>query len=272
MKNKLNLLYVMLATILLLAACGTSNSVNGQTENKKDDPINDVEQDENGTLNESDTEEEIEKDIEVEIEKDTAEDNKEVTNNTENEKTVDNPSTENEEIPDPTIKEEVEDVKQSETIVLSYNDGENNKSKEAELTDSDEQDYSVYVLPLYKLTSEEPGRDSLYFNDDTGSIFMRIETMVTEDGTYDYALENTLVLLEASGDSEAPKEITDIASLPSGENIKNAKGYIVNTETGPVSGFVFEKQGIVVKLTIFDSPESKHFEAFLRMAETIQGK
>ena len=61
---------------------------------------------------------------------------------------------------------EDENENRPETIVLTYNDGENDKSIEAELTESDEQDYSLYVLPLYKLTSEEPGRDILYVNDE----------------------------------------------------------------------------------------------------------
>ena len=156
-------------------------------------------------------------------------------------------------------------------LVLTYNDGENVKSVEAGLTESDEQDYSLYVLPLYKLTSEEPGRDILYV-DEKDSIFMRIETMTAEEEAYDYAVENMIAVLEASSEGATPEELTDSSSLPSGEGIEDVKGYSVNSETGPISGLVFKKDGLVVKLTIFDSLKAEHYEAFLRMAETIVKK
>ena len=38
-------------------------------------------------------------------------------------------------------------------------DSQENIMKNAELTESDEQDYAISVLPDYTLTSEEPGKD-----------------------------------------------------------------------------------------------------------------
>src|SRR4051794_23927823 len=62
-------------------------------------------------------------------------------------------------------------------------DKQDDGMKEATLTASDAQDFSIAVLPQYTLTSEEPGKDSLFSNAD-GSHFMRIETRVKEEGTY----------------------------------------------------------------------------------------
>ena len=56
---------------------------------------------------------------------------------------------------------------------------------DAVLTESDAQQFAMEVLPGYTLTSEEPGRDSLYA-DENPAAFMRIETQPAEDGTYDY--------------------------------------------------------------------------------------
>ena len=138
---------------------------------------------------------------------------------------------------------------------------------EAELVKSDEQDYSIYVLPNYSLTSEEPGKDSLYLDKD-GSIFMRLETMLAEADTYDYLLENMLVSLGASSsDSTKPVKLED--PLPSGDSIENAQTYSVTSDTGSVIGVIFERNGIIVRLTVFDSVENKYFNDFLRMGETI---
>lgn len=155
------------------------------------------------------------------------------------------------------------------------NDGEeivdetDNFLNEAVQVDSDEQDYSIHLLPTYTLTSEEPGKDSLYLDED-GTVFMRIETMIAEDGTYDYLLENMLTTLAASGsETTEPAQLEEDASLPSGESIENVQAYTVNSDTGPVTGVIFEKDGMVVRLTIFDSPDAEHFDNFLSMGETI---
>ena len=90
----------------------------------------------------------------------------------------------------------------------------------------------MYVLPGYKLTSEEPGRDSLYSESDD-SVFMRIETVPKEEGAYDYLAENMLTLLDAASDGDVPVELSEASSLPSGDGITNVKAYSVNAETGP---------------------------------------
>lgn len=143
--------------------------------------------------------------------------------------------------------------------------------KNADLMESDEQSYAISVLPDYSLSSEEPGKDSL-ISADNEAVFMRIETVAKEDGTYDYLAENMIAVLEASGDGSAPIEVLDEKSIPTAEGIENAKVLAIKAETASITGIIFERDNMVVKLTIYDSPKEEYFEQFLRMAETIVPK
>lgn len=140
---------------------------------------------------------------------------------------------------------------------------------DAVLTKSDAQSYSMKVLPGFTLTSEEPGRDSLYA-DDNPEAFMRIETQSNEDGTYAYLVENMQEVLKAASDGEELEELTDVYTELEDKGIKNAKAFKVDSETGPVTGVVFEKDGMVVRLTIFDNIDEQYKADFLSMGETIQ--
>ena len=113
---------------------------------------------------------------------------------------------------------------------------------EAVLTESDAQAFAMEVLPGYTLTSEEPGRDSLYA-DENPTAFMRIETQPAEDGTYDYLLDNMQEVLKAASNGGEPEELTDVYADVEDKGIKNVKAFKVDTETGPVTGIVFEKEG-----------------------------
>lgn len=137
------------------------------------------------------------------------------------------------------------------------------------LTDSDAQPFSMYVLPGYKLTSEEPGRDSLY-SEENPSAFMRIETQIAEDGTYDYLLDNMQEVLTASSNGEEPEEVQDVFVNIDVKDIKNVKAFKVDTETGPVTGVLFEKEDMVIRLTLFDTPEEEYHNDFLNMGQTIE--
>jgi hypothetical protein len=177
-----------------------------------------------------------------------------------------------------TEKDNVSDDSTNETegnrpdsIVLNYKEGTADKSADAILTASDEQNYSIYVLPQYKLSSEEPGKDVLYLDED-GSIFMRIETMSFDEDTFTNAVENIQATLEASSDGVTPEVITESSSLPIGNDISDVKAFKVQTETNTVTGIVFERGGLIVKLTIFDTAQENHSEQFLRMGETIFNK
>lgn len=176
---------------------------------------------------------------------------------------VEEPNNETNEEKDPT------DIDTSEPIdETDVPDSADDYMEKAQITSSDAQDYTIALLPNFKLTSEEPGRDSLYVDGDD-AYFMRIETMIKEDGAYDYAVENTVATLEASSGGNTPSELTDKAFIPVGEDIEDAIVFSVQSESGPVTGIVFERDDMLVKLTIFDSPKEAYFESFLRMSETI---
>lgn len=136
----------------------------------------------------------------------------------------------------------------------------------AKLVNSDEQNFSLYLLPNYQLTSEEPGKDIVYSETDD-AVFMRIETVPKEDGTYDFLAANVKELIALS--DIKPVELTDDHTLPSGGGIENVQAYTVNFEEGPVTYLLFEKGNAIVRLTIFDSAEAKYFNDFLQMGETI---
>lgn len=170
--------------------------------------------------------------------------------------------------------EGTEEVVEEETEVAeeaTSTDSKEDFLKESKMTESDEQNYTMSVLPEYTLTSEEPGKDSLMATEDE-SVFMRIETMPKEEGTYDYSLENIGAVLEASSDGGTPVEVTDKTAIPEGEGIENVKVLSVKAETASITGIIFERGDMIVKLTIYDSPNEDHFENFLRMSETIEAK
>lgn len=228
----------LLTLLLILAACSSTD------DNQNDDK----EKDNSG----QEVNEEIENDDEGNIEDDK--DNHDSENGTEEE---DENTNEGADSVDP----EQNADKESDNLLAN-----------AQQVDSDAQDFTMQILPMYSLTSEEPGRDSLYLTED-GNIFMRIETLPNDAESYDFFKENIVSLLEAvSADGNAPTELTDEDKLPQGENIENAIGYTVDTAEGVTSGIVFERNNLLVRLTIFDDANNNHFNNFLKMGETITSK
>lgn len=221
---------LLLVVMLILGACGTSSDNNKSTTNNPSEP--DVENHEEDGLEEEDSIIE-EEDVENQVEE-----------NNETDK----------------ISSEVpNDEEQS-------NDKVQEKTKQV---DSDAQDFAIQILPEYTLTSEEPGRDSLYLTED-GNIFMRIETAPFNQDDYDYFKENTVTLLESiKADGE---EVTEESNLPQGEGLQQVVGYSVKANDHALTGIVFEKNGLLVRLTVFDTLNNEHYNHFLQMGETITTK
>lgn len=217
MKSRKNLVFVALATTLLLTACGTDT---GNPEPVTEEPVVEVEETDavSGVENDKPASEEV--------------------------------AGTNEDIKGNDDKEPLADAKQ---------------------TESDEQEYVLSVLPGYLLTSEEPGKDSLLVEGDE-STFMRIETAPKDEDAYSYLVDNMNEILVASSDGKSPIELTDIASLPAGDGIDKTKALSTQTESGQVTGVVFEKDELIIRLTIFDNKDGQHLDNFLQMAETIVKK
>lgn len=240
MKIKWSFISALLAVMLVLAACGTTDS---GTENTGSDDNSDA-----SALENEATEDEVEDEGEL-----IDEGSDEGSHEGSLEETEDSEEPEVEENPEESSTEESE------------------ASTETGVVDSDNQDFSMNLLANYELSSEEPGRDIVYPKEDDIH-FMRIETMENEEGNYDYLKDNMLVVLEASSNGETPTEVTDPESIPAGDSITKALAYEVNAETGPVTGIIFERDDLIVRLTIFDSENKDYFKDFLDMGATVNQK
>lgn len=166
---------------------------------------------------------------------------------------------------------EIEEEERGSERTLSYSvDGEVNEGT-AILTDSDEQNYSIYKLEDFELTGEEPNKDSLYLTEND-AVFMRIETLPKDVGTIDVVRQNMKDTLSAVSIGQEPTTIEDESKLPQGNNISEQAGMSVTTDLGTVTGIVFERDNLIVRLTIFDRKNYNLTDAFLKMGETIAGK
>ncbi|ARJ39889.1 hypothetical protein SporoP8_13990 [Sporosarcina ureae] len=162
------------------------------------------------------------------------------------------------------------DVEDSTSPENEAETGENAMKDAVEKT-SDEQDYSMQVLPGYTLTSEEPGRDSLYVEEDSET-FMRIETMPKDEESYtfDELYENMEELLTASSDGETPVEITEQTDLPQADGIQSVKGAVVDSTEGYFTGYVIEREDKLIRATIYAQEDNEHIKDFKDMAATIK--
>ncbi|MBB5179066.1 type IV secretory pathway VirB10-like protein [Planomicrobium koreense] len=136
---------------------------------------------------------------------------------------------------------------------------------EGELATSDEQQYKLYVLPGFQLTPEEPGKDTLLWEEDS-AVFMRIETFNKEDIEFAQA---EAAMKEALAASNPDAEITE-AAAPQGAKFLNSVAYEIPTAEGKVTGVVYEKENLIVRLTVFDTTEVNATADFIDMGSTIE--
>lgn len=142
---------------------------------------------------------------------------------------------------------------------------------EGTTTESESQNYSITVVEGYELTGEEPNKD-LLFNQNNDLQSMRIETFSADEITIEEIQENLVPTLQASNESATVTEIKDENLIPTNDSIENISAHQIDTPEGKVSGYVYEKEGLIVKLTVFDTTDSPALEAFVQMAETIKAK
>lgn len=162
---------------------------------------------------------------------------------------------------DDAAEEESEEAAEEEEAAAPETDSANRAETEGTLTASDEQAYGMYVLPGYELTSEEPGKDSLYLSEDS-STFMRVETF--DPATLDFAGAKASLIesLEATSNGA---ELTE-GTLEG--DFTNSVMYTAPSDFGEVTGIVFEKDNFVVRLTIYDSADAT--ADFIEMGKTVQ--
>ncbi|TWT07350.1 hypothetical protein FQV26_05935 [Planococcus sp. CPCC 101016] len=133
------------------------------------------------------------------------------------------------------------------------------------LTQSEEQNYELYLLDGYALTAEEPKKDALYAEDNS-AVFMRIETFTPEEADFTSLEESMKQTLAAVNPDEEPAEATNF----DGSDFKQASAYEVPSTEGTVTGIVYEKENLLVRLTIFDDSALNATEDFIAMGKTIE--
>jgi len=168
-------------------------------------------------------------------------------------------------------KEQPAPEERAAQMTLDFSANGEDKEELATLTESDEQNYSIYKLDGYSLTGEEPNKDSLYL-DDNSAIFMRVETISKDEASYEVIADNMSQSMAAVSIGSEPVKIDNSEKLPQGEGISNPIGYETTFELGTVSGYVFEQGDLIVRLTIFDQDSVNLTDAFLKMGETVAVK
>ncbi|PID22485.1 hypothetical protein CSV61_02240 [Sporosarcina sp. P3] len=175
--------------------------------------------------------------------------------------------------PETDVEESTSSENETEIETDTATEGEATEEamKDAVETTSDEQEYSMMVLPGYTLTSEEPGRDSLYLDEDS-EMFMRIEVIAIDEESYSFEelYENMEELLMASSGGETPDEITDETDLPQADDITSVKGAVVDSTEGYFTGYVIEREDKLIRATIYAKEDNEHMEEFKNMAATIK--
>lgn len=134
------------------------------------------------------------------------------------------------------------------------------KEETAVLTTSDNQPFSLYILPQFALSGEEPGKDVLTFKDND-SIFMRIELLPTD---VDWVATEKNVKAQLSSIS---KSITNPEL-----SISNGSSYEVTNGNDVVTAVLIKDEKAPVRLTMFTTKDADYRQAFLEMAKTIQKK
>lgn len=144
---------------------------------------------------------------------------------------------------------------------LQYEQDGEMKEETAFLTKSDNMAYSLYVLPEYELTGEEPNKDVLYFKEDDLH-FMRIE-LIPEGQEEAMLEENTIAQLEAVSEDVQSVE------LPQEDAFQNAKGFAADNGEDAVSAYIVHNDQADFKISIYSKTGAQHQDAFLKMAATI---
>ena len=224
---------------LLLTGCGTASD-----DEIKENPSTNETQDTTAQTEEPNTTKETNT---------TEEPN--TTENQENAATTEDTNT-TEEATEATTQEQTSEKANEKTLTYKFN--EESKQETAVLKTSDNQPYSLFVLPQFELSAEEPGKDVILFSEND-SIFMRIE-LLPADVDWTATEENVKAQLGSISEN-----ITD-----PGLTIENGSSYEVTTNNEVVTAVLIKNEKAPVRLTMFTTKDADYRDAFLEMAKTIQ--
>lgn len=161
-------------------------------------------------------------------------------------------------------KEKVEDPEKDKVRILEQNidysvNGES-KQNTAFLTTSDNQHFTMFVLPEYELSAEEPMKDVLLLSGKE-EVFMRIE-ILPADINWDETEENVKAQLGSVSES--------VETLNAGE-FSLSNGSILEAKNGNdvVTSVLIKDKSNPVRLTLFTTKDEDHRDAFIKMGTTI---
>lgn len=145
---------------------------------------------------------------------------------------------------------------------LQYSVNGEAKEETAFLKSSDNQLYSMYVLPEFELTAEEPQKDVLYLTEND-HVFMRIE-LLPPDVQWDMVEENTKAQLQAVDETVQSIEV------PSGDEFfKDAIAMESTNGDDVVTSYLIKNSNQPLKLTLFTKKDLDYKDAFVQMGKTI---
>lgn len=144
---------------------------------------------------------------------------------------------------------------------LQINENGELKEHTAFLKASDNQSYSMYVLPEFELTAEEPNKDVLFLSEND-HIFMRIELLPT-DVDWDLVEENTKAQLQAINETIQNLEVQD------DDFFKDAVAMEASKDEDVVTSYLIKSPRQPLKLSIFTKKDTDYRETFIQMAKTI---
>ncbi|MDQ0214840.1 hypothetical protein J2S13_001237 [Oikeobacillus pervagus] len=245
-KWQIILLSGAIISALGLAACGNSEKTN---QNKVEKSENDASQraNDNQKVNEADGET-TDPDTPV---------SEEVTDSEQSE----NPGETNEEKKDsPKDEQTIRQLEQN----LNYTVNDEEKQDTAFLSESDNQKFSMYVLPKYELTAEEPNKDIVFLKDND-RLFMRIE-LIGKDHDWQQVVQTSKEQLAAVNQK------IETVQAPTEGWLKDAEIYNAKNTEDSVSAYLIPSDKTALKITVFDDINGSQLDAFLKMAETIQAK
>lgn len=181
--------------------------------------------------------------------------NTEVENKNENEKNTDEMT-----------NDEGNQSAQDEAKTITYDSKEQTITKETTLIE--EETYTIEVAEGFEFTNEEPGKDLIFYKEND-QISMRIEVVSVNDSTYEHIVTNTEELMAAINEQFESYDIQHY--IEGNDTIEKAVAYKATYEEDEVIGVVYEKDDLIVRLTIFDQDEELK-DALIQMGLTIKAK
>ncbi|MBM7702040.1 hypothetical protein [Metabacillus iocasae] len=132
------------------------------------------------------------------------------------------------------------------------------------LKQSNNQDYSLYVMENYTMTEEEPGKDVISYNNNK-EMWMRVE-LLEETSDLSQVEEETKAMMEA-GFEEANK-----VEGPTGKDFNVVAAFEGQLQNEKGAAYVVEGNDHhpPLRLTIFAPAEAESYTPFMEMAKTIQ--